>query len=144
DVLQQGRETANAVETESGPAAERNNGGIESDELQSDSGCGGDRSGDPEAPRQSDRNRTGRCRVENHDALRMAWRISKRVRLCKRKRTEFTALLPRFCDMRNASPKSRRTSALPKSRMESLLSNSMPISWLNERNAHQDKACLAR
>src|SRR5204862_6924271 len=96
---------------------------------------------DPGGPRQGDRDHTGRCRVENHDALRMAWRISKRVRLCKRKRTEFTALLPRFSVMRTASPKSRRTSALPTSRMESLLSNSMPISWLNEQNAHQDKAC---
>src|SRR5437773_4996633 len=67
--------------------------------------------------------------------------MGRRVRLHKRKRIAFTALLPRFSVMRTASPKSRRTSALPTSRMESLLSNSMPISWLNEQNAHQDKAC---
>ena len=43
--------------------------------------------------------------------------------------------------MRPASLNSRRTSALPTSRNESVLSSHMSVSWLNERNAHQETAC---
>jgi hypothetical protein len=45
--------------------------------------------------------------------------------------------------MRNASPNSRRTSALPTSRIERVRSRYMPISQLNEPNAHT-KRWLAR
>ena len=55
--------------------------------------------------------------------------------------TALTPLLTRFCVMRPASLNSRRTSALPTSRKESVLSSHMSVSWLNERNAHQETAC---